>query len=216
MQTIVSLNLNGLPVGDERLGMLLKILKKLNPEIIVFQECTSELIKVIKTRLDYTFAEFCECFDWGKDYGKGIVIDNNNRKIIEGLGVISKLKFASTKIDLPIQTGIDRWPRIAQICYFGAFKLTNVHLSKHRKSRDLEWKKIPQDSIIIGDFNMLPEELEERKTGVISSYEFKKYISFPNENTTFDYCLLPKGWFVKVELIEGISDHCGLYLEIEF
>ena len=209
---IITLNLKGLNLNEPRFLKIISVLKKLDADIVVFQEAVNNISNELNSLLKYPYSDFRPCFDCSKDYGKGIF---QKTKKIEGLLVLSNLKFKSKKINLPIIKGLDRWPRIAQLCNFGEFKLCNLHLSKYKKSRDLEWSKLPRDSILIGDFNMKPSEIKIRKGKLKSSYVFKEYLSYPKDKTTFDYCLLPKGKFINLKLIRNVSDHNGLFLEIE-
>lgn len=66
---------------------------------------------------------------------------------------------------------------------------------------------------------MLPEELALLKGNRTSSFDFQEYVSFENEyfKSTLDYSLLPKGnWqFEKIEILKGVSDHHGVFVEIK-
>ena len=72
--------------------------------------------------------------------------------------------------------------------------------------------------VIVGDFNMYPENmLRMVPEDYTLSYALKKYVSFPSEGNTFDYIMLPKGLkFKSMECIDGgLSDHSALVAEIE-
>lgn len=72
--------------------------------------------------------------------------------------------------------------------------------------------------VIVGDFNMYPENiLPMVPDDYTLSYSIKKYVSFPSEGNTFDYIMLPKNMkFKSLECMDvGISDHSALVAEIE-
>ncbi|HEX6258833.1 MAG TPA: hypothetical protein VFZ48_05115, partial [Candidatus Saccharimonadales bacterium] len=74
-----------------------------------------------------------------------------------------------------------------------------------------------EERIIAGDFNIpqLENEKESYTENYTSSIDFKKYVSFPSENITLDYVLIPKQFtFDSLEVHEGLSDHNVLVFAI--
>jgi endonuclease/exonuclease/phosphatase family metal-dependent hydrolase len=74
--------------------------------------------------------------------------------------------------------------------------------------------------IIVGDFNIHTHRLQEHRdvwtTEYHESTDFKDYVSFPEENATFDHMLLsPKFKFTDIKTIEGLSDHVAMIYTIE-
>ena len=223
--SIFSLNLKGFTDREMRVSKIIEIIKAKNPDIIVFQEVCSDQSKEWWTALDminkelwYSYQQYAKCFNFAEDYGKWIRLNKHTGKvdcIDEGLGILSKTPFSSSIINLPIQKGSDRWPRIALQCKFNTFSLVNLHYSPS-SSAFMQWQETPKEDIIIWDFNMKPLEIGEVQWSYTSSYDFKNYISFPSEWTTFDYCLLKTGKIRSLEIFDQeLSDHVGLYVEIE-
>lgn len=170
-------------------------------------------MEILNKELWYPYQNFAKCFNYSQDYGKGIFSSEN---IDEWLAVVSKLPFDYSIVELPIQKWIDRWPRIAMECSFWNFSLSNIHLSsKWTNSTYPEREKLNKSDIIVGDFNMTPSELEKIKSEYISSYDIERYVSYPSEGNTFDYCLIRHWKFIRIETFEWLSDHAWLYFEIE-
>lgn len=223
--SIFSLNLKGFSDWENRFPKIIKILMDKNPDIILFQEVRFNpkgkertALDIINEELWYPYKQYAKCFNFAEDYGKWILINKETGKpdfIEEWLGILSKTLFSSSIIDLPIQKGSDRWPRIALQCDFDFFSLVNIHYSPS-SSVSIQWNETPKKDIIIWDFNMKPLQIKEVQWKYNSSYDFKEYISYPSEGNTFDYCLLKDWKFLNIEIFdEWISDHIWLYYEIE-
>ena len=94
----------------------------------------------------------------------------------------------------------------------------NDVFSKLHMTEVLEYiKRVNIKPIIVGDFNMYPENiLPMVPKDYTLSYALKKDVSFPSEGNTFDYIMLPKGLkFKSLECINrGLSDHSSLVAEI--
>lgn len=215
----LTINLQGCTNWKKRKNLIIKIIKKYNPDIVAFQEVNLDklmskenTITQLNKELKYQYKKVLFYFDYSKDYGRGKFQKNS---VKEGLGILAKYKFTTKKLSLPITKGLDRWPRIAMLCNFKNFKLANIHLSKYKESREEQWKLLPRDHVLIGDFNMKPSELNKIKGKLVSSYDFKKYISYPEDKTTYDYYLLSKGKFLEVKSINQKSDHKTIYFKIE-
>lgn len=216
---LFNLNLHGYWNWNKRINKLVKSIKKYDPDIITLQEAqidknisSTNQAEEINSFIKYPYLNFAPCFDSSIDYGKG---STTNHSIIEGLAIISKLSFSSSHADLPITKKLDRWPRIIQNCHNQQLTITNIHLSKHHPTRLNQYPLLPSENILIGDFNAQPKEISSHLKNLQSSYEFKKYISFPTQNITLDYCLIPKGNFVKLITITDLSDHNAIYCELQ-
>lgn len=75
--------------------------------------------------------------------------------------------------------------------------------------------------ILIGDLNILDSRVIKNVLGskFECSYEFKKYLSFPSENITLDYIVIPKTRYRFKSLkcnYDNCSDHRALIAEIDF
>ena len=214
---ILSSNLKGISEKDKGFKELVALITKLKPDIILFQEIRtksnkSKILSLLQKKFSFLQSEYIIYFDFSKDYGKGIL---QLIQEFEGLGILSKYKFDSEKINLPIIKGLDRWPRILIKYKFNNFSICNLHLSKYDKSRELEIKKIPKADIYAGDFNMEPYEINKFFPKDKISYNLSKYISYPSKNLTLDYFVLKKWEFVRFKCIPTkFSDHSALFAEI--
>jgi endonuclease/exonuclease/phosphatase family metal-dependent hydrolase len=213
MIKLVTANLGG-KQSIKDLKSFIDFIKQNNPDIILMQEVIKknnvDVLKQLKEVLNYPFAHFALKQDFSKDYGKGIL---QKEKLIEGLGIISNLQFKAEIFHLPMIFGEDRWPRIATKYWFKSFSICNLHFSKLEKSRRIAVKELPDADIYAGDFNMQPDELLKNFT-YNNSYSFKRYLSYPSKNLTLDYILLKYGKFKELRIINGVSDHNGLFVEI--
>ena len=111
---ILSSNLKGISEKDKGFKELVALITKLKPDIILFQEIRtksnkSKILSLLQKKFSFLQSEYIIYFDFSKDYGKGIL---QLIQEFEGLGILSKYKFDSEKINLPIIKGLDRWPRI--------------------------------------------------------------------------------------------------------
>lgn len=220
---IISLNLKWLRERETRLPKIISFIQEKDPDIVFLQEVDYDPIQGLNTlenlnkELWYTYKKYAKCFNYWEDYGKWILLNKTTNKpdfIDEALGILSKFPFSSSIIDLPIQKGSDRRPRIALQCDFDNFSIVNVHFSASNSALS-QREPTPKQDIIIWDFNIKPLQMVEVKWQYNSSYDFKQYVSYPSEWNTFDYCLLKSWKFQKLETFEWLSDHAALYLEIE-
>lgn len=117
----------------------------------------------------------------------------------------------------------DKHPRIIQSANLlideRTIGIANIHLSNNKYSTEQLKELISifadrkEERIIAGDFNILQLENEKESYAdyYTSSIDFKKYVSFPSENITLDYALIPKHFaFESLDVHEGLSDHNAL------
>ncbi len=216
MLGILTVNLGGTR-HIEKLEPLIKAIKRLQPDILLLQEVTDvkegipSILTSIKEAAQYSYYDFEKSHDYSLDYGKGVL---QKEKLIEGLGMISKIRFDKERFDLPILKGLDRWPRIAVRYSNKEFSLCHVHLSKYTESRKACVAALPDTNIYAGDFNMQPEEFKTYFKGV-NSWDVKHYVSFPSKGITLDYVFVKKGKISQVETTEIFSDHLAIFITIK-
>ena len=216
MLGILTVNLGGVRQIN-KLEPLIKAIKRLMSDVIVLQEVTDvkegipSILASIKEAVQYPHYDFERSHNYSQDYGKGVLQRN---KLIEGLGMISKISLNKERFDLPIIRGLDRWPRIAVRYSNKEFSLCSMHLSKHYESRKACIGTLPVADIYAGDFNMQPEEFNTYFKGV-NSWDVKRYVSFPAKSITLDYVFVKKGKISQVETVNGFSDHSAVFAKIE-
>ena len=101
---------------------------------------------------------------------------------------------------------------------------TNIHFSNNDYSDEqLEetlqiLKNTNTESVVLGDFNIfdITTVADLYADDYTASTEFTDYVSFPSENATFDYVLLPKAYsFTSLHIGENLSDHNALVFEFD-
>ncbi len=221
--TIVSLNLWRFYDWEKRLPEIVKQLKEINPDIICLQEVQKNIdldqrnqVEILNTELKYPHINFSVADI--KKIQKGIPL---KYPVDHGLGILSQFPFTAEIIPLT-KASDDKEKRIVLKCDVDinskTYTITNLHFSNsdiwsenHFKETlsILESKNV--ESILVGDFNIKDlsnyKELYSQK--YISSGDLYKYISYPKDNTSFDYVLLPKKYnFENFSCKdEYVSDH---------
>ena len=193
---------------------LTKIIQDNPADVILLQEVTmkeEDTLALLAEKTGFTHHEFIECFDLSKDYGKGILQEEPEK---EGLGILSKIPFTTKRIALTMTKGLDRWPRICALHDLAGIRLCNLHLSKHKISRDKEVKELPEADLYIGDFNMFPEEFLKHFGKYENTYSSKKYTSFPEKGETLDYAASTRKIKDFYIIENNTSDHSFLCIEI--
>ncbi|MNL46732.1 hypothetical protein D3C87_1694700 [compost metagenome] len=96
---------------------------------------------------------------------------------------------------------------------------SNNHYSSEQLGETLQLvKNSGERSIILGDFNIFDVATVSHlyKSEYTASTEVADYISFPSENATFDYALVPNEYKMSSLTIgENLSDHNALSFELE-
>ncbi|MFC1698318.1 endonuclease/exonuclease/phosphatase family protein, partial [Nanoarchaeota archaeon] len=167
--------------------------------------------------LGYKHCHFIKTMDVNK------VNKTNNPSCYEGLAVLSNVPIINYKRIKLKKHSEDKYSRAILSVKFDNINIFIVHyspddlFSRLHLQETLDYaKKIKP--LIIGDFNIKdPHTISELIDGdYIISTEIKKYVSYPSENITLDYFLIPKKIKIKSFKCIGsnISDHKAFVLEI--
>lgn len=216
LMRLLSMNIAGLDPDSDGFDSFVQMLNGF--DLVFLQEVRrypgkSFLLEDPRISSIFPYSEFTPGFDWSKDYGRGVL---QNEKVVEGLATLSKQRFTSSKVELPIIKGLDRWPRICTLNSFDDLRVCNLHLSKHKESRQGSVEKLPEADIYIGDFNMFPEEFLANFSRFENSYTVKRYISYPSKEQTLDYVVLKKGKIKNLDIIPAdFSDHCAIAVGVD-
>jgi endonuclease/exonuclease/phosphatase family metal-dependent hydrolase len=221
--TIVSLNLWRFYDWENRFPNIIKLLKEIDPDIICLQETQKNIaidsrnqVDILNTELKYKYTNFSIADI--KNTQKGIPLEY---PVDHGLGILSKFPFDSNIIKLTKGLG-DKEQRIILNCDINTgdtvFTITNLHFSNsdiwaenHFKEtlEILEQKNI--NSILIGDFNIFDISKYKNMYGdkYLASSDLFKYISYPEDNASLDYILVPNKYeFEDLTCFnEYVSDH---------
>ncbi len=174
----------------------------------------------------YTFDRFTDRFM--KKWELGLV-EHDGDYVTDGMAILSKEPIIEdvSIIMKPAPADERGKPdvrvRLSQIIKLqSGLILSNVHFATNDNAYfQLQELIDSRDTdIIVGDFNIFTDVLNEHKSIWGQKYEestdFKEYISFPDENATFDHMLLkPTYKFVNIETHEGLSDHAAIIYTIE-
>ena len=226
MKRIITLNLAGRKNIDTRFDAIVRFLNEEKADIVCLQEVTftdsESLAHQINERLEtpYKFvqADLAETFE------------RDGQTLTDGLAVLSKAPISSAKtITLtPVPADENGRPdfhrRIAQVVELDDdTTVINTHLASNNNSH-LQFaellKLVPENSILAGDFNLPKPKLLDNKDLWSPKYncsiEVIDYISFPKENQTFDYFLMPKTKRISnICIVSELSDHNAIICDID-
>lgn len=231
MISLFTLNLWRYYDFEIRFPKIVKTIKENNPDIIFLQEVQLDITQsplsqaeLIKNKLSEYKYSLCSTI-YLKDSQKGEKLVS---PIQHGMAILSKYPIINS-FEYYVKLNEDELePRSILCCDIDinetTYKFANIHFANKE-----EWAKNQmidfmhfinlrsEKRIMIGDFNMFNlSNYEELKRGYKSSYDFKKYTSYPKDNGTLDYILIPESQTFQVLKIteEEVSDHKGIYVEI--
>jgi len=233
MVKILNPNLFNYNNFEKRKPKIIKFIKKHDPDIIVLQEVRDTIefnekgnnqAKQLNKELQYPHLIFYPITDKRKERP-----EKYKKFCIEGTAVLSKfeiLKVEKRKLkkqkedrytcgNLHLKIKAERIIDLIAVHFSNTDLFSLLHLIETLKySRK---KKI--NSIIVGDFNIRhPEYLSDLIEGEYSSsYNYKKYLSYPPANYTLDYIVIPKKFkFKSLKCLgKNLSDHKALIAEIK-
>jgi endonuclease/exonuclease/phosphatase family metal-dependent hydrolase len=226
---IMTLNIHNYHNFSIRKPKIIALFKKYDPDIIALQEIRDDRTKnkpgmnqakQFNDELNFKYLKFLQVNR--KKIKKGF----NLVSCCEGLAILSKFPFSSYDIKLKKNKddAHNRKILVANVkidlktipIWIVHFSNTDVFASLHAEET-LNLAKSTQP-IIIGDFNIkYSSEIERlaKNNKYISSSKFK-YVSFPEDNCSYDYIFIPDNLsFSKFECIsEEVSDHRALFANI--
>lgn len=226
--TILTLNIAGYKDWTIRQSEVIKALNQAKADIVFLQEVRydpsiSPLTQAnyMNSLLDTPYAHSVS--DISRFYAPSV-----GEPYREGLAVLSKLPLHNPETLALAKAPDDKHTRIIQnvdVDIDGAtLGLTNVHFSNNQYSASQLEETLrllsnrDKVSIIAGDFNIF--DISTQRASLDDKYsastDTTSYISFPTENATLDYILLPKAFhFVSIKTLESISDHAGVLAVVE-
>ncbi|HEX9679213.1 MAG TPA: endonuclease/exonuclease/phosphatase family protein [Candidatus Saccharimonadales bacterium] len=222
---IVSLNIGGNNDFASRLESITGYLSRSSPDVtclqeVMLQEDASPYSQARQINNVLNFPHITELITRYYVTSKGDAYK-------EGLAIISKHPLSNVEGFTHVKMPDDKHQRIALLAEVetdsGTIRLANAHFSNNEYSRmqlseltDLLSARHEQ-RIIIGDFNMSPEDVSQLAgDGYQSSRDFKEYVSYPSKSETLDYALVPNGFSYKSVSADDtqLSDHAPLTVEI--
>lgn len=230
---ILNLNIWNYNKWKERKPKIIKFIKKENPDIVTFQEIRDDIefnkkgdnqAKQLNRGLNFPYYAFYQTTDKRKERP-----EKYKHYCIEGTALLSKFPILKIERELLKKQPDDRYTcgnlyvkikankivDIVVVHFSNSDLFSKLHLIETLKQ--IRKKKIKP--IIIGDFNMWRQNWLNKltKKDYQSSIKYKKYISYPHNNWTLDYILIPKNLKFKSFKCtgKGLSDHRVLIAEVE-
>ena len=223
---VTSLNLAGYKNWAEREANIVSYLEATDSDVVFLQEVkfnteyspytqSMYLNSLLSTPYPHSQASVSRIFESG---------GNESR---EGLAVLSKYPIVDSEIIVLRKRADDKHTRIIQkvsvLADDQTVNFTNVHFSNNDYSDEQleETLKITKNrnetSVILGDFNIFDIQTvsDLYSEGYRVSTDFYQYVSFPSENVTLDYVLVPRDYgFTSLSIGENLSDHNALTFEL--
>lgn len=229
--TIVSLNLWRFYDWEKRFPEIIRVLKEINPDVICTQETQKNIaisplnqIDILNNELKYPHSDFAVADIKHQQKGEPL-----KYPVDHGLGILSRFPI-TTKV-LPLTKAVDdKEQRILLNCQVvgddQVYNITNLHFSNSDRWAEDHFKEtleILRDnnlaSILVGDFNIFNISKYKEIYGqeYIASSELFDYISYPKDNASLDYILLPNSYqFESFECrLEYLSDHRMIVAKIK-
>jgi endonuclease/exonuclease/phosphatase family metal-dependent hydrolase len=224
---VTSLNLAGYKNWNDREANIVSFLNQTQSDIVFLQEVKYDQAYSSHTQSNYINSLLAAPYTYTNSTVSRI-FETAGKESREGLAVLSKYPIVDTEVIVLRKRADDKHTRIIQKVVVRIddqrITFTNVHFSNNDYSDEqLEetlqiLKRTNSNSIVLGDFNIfdITTVSDLYTNDYTASAEFAKYISFPSENVTLDYVLMPKSrQFTSFNVGENLSDHNALVFEFE-
>ena len=224
---ITSLNLAGYEQWSERESSILEYLDSAQSDVVFFQEVKFNPEISIFNEASLINSKLKIPYEHKQSAITRIYISSDGAESREGLSVLSRYPIIDSEILVLKKRDDDKHTRIVQnvdVLIGGRLqKFSNVHFSNNDYSDEQleEVLKITEgryeERIIVGDFNIF--DIDTVGNLFFEDYtvstSVSKYISFPSEDVTLDYVLIPKSYeFKSLSIGENLSDHNALTFEL--
>lgn len=223
---VTSLNLAGYKNWTEREANIVSYLETTDSDVVFLQEVKFNIEYSAYTQSRYLNSLLSRPYPHSQA-SVSRIFESGGSESREGLAVLSKYPISDSEIIVLKKRADDKHTRIIQkvsVLVDGqTINFTNVHFSNNDYSDEQleETLKITKSrnetSVILGDFNIFDiktvSDLYSDDYRV--STDFYQYVSFPSENVTLDYVLVPRDYrFESLDIGENLSDHNALTFEL--
>lgn len=234
MLKIMTLNLWRYYDWGNRKKNIIKLINGNSPDVIGMQE--------VQTNTSFSFYPQSNDIANNTDYKyrtfaptsvKFNQIDKKGKKTMRathGLAILSKYPIISSESYVLEQQKSDKEARSVLFCTIQKndqiIEVCNVHFSNDDDLAHLHLKELMEicterkiNPIIFGDFNLF--DISKYKSNILSNYlssiDFKNYQSYPKDNGTLDYVLVPDKYSIKKVICPTlyVSDHRALITDIK-
>jgi endonuclease/exonuclease/phosphatase family metal-dependent hydrolase len=224
---VTSLNLAGYKNWNDREANIVSFLDHTDSDIVFLQEVKYDPTYSSHTQSHYLNSLLRAPYTYTQSTVSRI-FETAGKESREGLAVLSKFPITDVEVIVLAKRPDDKHTRIIQKIQVQINSetrtFTNIHFSNNDYSDEqLEetlqiLKNTNTESVVLGDFNIfdITTVADLYADDYTASTEFTDYVSFPSENATFDYVLLPKTYtFTSLRVGENLSDHNALVFEFE-
>jgi endonuclease/exonuclease/phosphatase family metal-dependent hydrolase len=224
---VTSLNLAGYKNWSERESHVISYLEAMNSDVVFLQEVKFNSEYSSYTQSKYLNSKLEAPYPYTQSSVSRYYLQSDSIESREGLAVLSKYPITDSEIIVLKKHTDDKHTRIIQkvsLLVDGQMtNFTNVHFSNNDYSDEqLEetlkiTKSRDETSVILGDFNIF--DIQTVRDLYSDDYrvstDFYQYVSFPSENVTLDYVLVPRDYgFSSLNIGENLSDHNALTFEL--
>lgn len=223
---VTSLNLAGYKNWSERESNIVSYLETTNSDVVFLQEVKFNAEYSPFTQSKYLNSLLSTPYPHSQT-SVSRIFKSSGSESREGLAVLSKYPIIDSEVIVLKKRADDKHTRIIQkvslLVDGGIVNFTNVHFSNNAYSDEQLaetlgiTKSRGENSVIVGDFNIFDIQTVHRlySTDYIASTEISQYVSFPSEEATLDYALIPKTFTcTSIDIGENLSDHNALTMEL--
>ena len=223
---VTSLNLAGYKNWTDRKATIVSYLETTASDIVFLQEVKFNIEYSPYTQSRYLNSMLSTPYPHSQT-SVSRIFESGGNESREGLAVLSKYPIVDSEIIVLKKRADDKHTRIIQkvsvLAGGQTVNFTNVHFSNNDYSDEQleETLKITKSrnetSVILGDFNIFDIQTvsDLYSSDYRASTDFFQYISFPSENVTLDYVLVPRDYgFTSLSIGENLSDHNALTFEL--
>lgn len=223
---VTSLNLAGYSNWAEREPLIVSYLESTNSDVVFFQEVklNSEYSALAQSK--YLNSKLQAPYPYSQASVSRYYMRSDGSESREGLAVLSKYPIVDSEVIVLTKRPDDKHTRIIQKVALSVdghiVTFTNVHFSNNHYSLEQldetlqNLRNTTTISVVLGDFNIF--DINAASDLYSSDYsvstDFSQYVSFPSENVTLDYVLMPKDYsFTSLSIGENLSDHNAITFE---
>lgn len=226
--TLLTLNLAGYKDWSKRQAAIVAALNQASADVVLLQEVRYDPSISPLNQAEFINSLLATPYEYSASDISRFYAPSTGEPYREGLAILSRLPLHNPETLALTKAPDDKHTRIIQsvgVAIVGAsFGLTNVHFSNNQYSTSQLKEVIDtlgnrnKSNLIAGDFNIFNINTQRSlfEDNYTVSTDITAYISFPSENATLDYILLPsKLQYISVKTVEGLSDHNGILAVVE-
>lgn len=224
--TFITLNVQGYAHWAKREANIVAYLDSQDADFVLLQEVRFDETKSSRNQAETLNSRLRQPYKYFASAVARYYQPREGDPYKEGLAILSRFPIIKSEVLALTKRPDDKHQRLIQnvdIDVPERLKLSNVHFSNNQYSAEQLAEVISifslreERRIIAGDFNIFDLSASEDLFGsdYMASVEYRPYVSYPSENRTLDYILLPREYgFNSLETTENLSDHAAVYFEV--